>query len=103
MRLDSKSEAARPPGRRDMGGSGAPAPSTPGPGEAGCDPPDADGEALGEAEAVAGLVCRDRSGVGGSGAAARPVDPAVAASDAVGAGCEGRPATTRWVVADASG
>ena len=103
MRLDSESEVASPSGRPDMGGSGSPAPSSTRPADAGCGPPDAAAEALGEAEVVAGLPSRERSGIGRSGAAARPVGPGIAALDAIGGGCGGRPDATRWPAADASG
>lgn len=102
MRLDSESEVASPSGRPDMGGSGSPAPSSTRPGDAGCGPPDAAAAALGEAEVVAGLPSGERSGIGGSGAAARPVGPGIAALDAIGGGCGGSPAATRWPAADAS-
>src|SRR5215831_8300453 len=102
MRLDS-SEVASPSGRPDMGGSGSPAPSGTRPGDAGGGPPDAAAEALGGAEVVAALPSRERSGIGRSGAAAPPVGAGVAAVDAIGDGCGGRPAATRWPAADASG
>jgi hypothetical protein len=97
------SEVASPSGRPDMGGSGSPAPSNTRPGAAGCGPPDAAAEALGGAEVVAAVPGRDRSGIGGSGADARPVGPDIAALDAGGGGCDGRPAATRWPAAGASG
>src|SRR5262245_15843788 len=102
MRLDSRSEVASPSGRPDMGGSGSPAPSSTRPGAAGCGPPDAAAEALGGAEVVAALPGPDRSGIGGSGADARPVGPDIAALDAAGGGCGGRPAATRWPAAGPS-
>jgi hypothetical protein len=77
MRLDS-SEVASPSGRPDIGGSGSPAPSSTRPGDAVGGPPDTAAEAPGEAEVAAGL-------------------------DAIGGGCGGRPAATRWPAADASG
>jgi hypothetical protein len=101
--LDSMSEVASPSGRPDMGGSGSPAPSGTRPGDAGGGPPDAAAEAVGGAEVVAGLASRERSGIGRSGAATRPVGPGIAVSDAIGDGCGGRPAATRWPAADASG
>src|SRR5262245_9200690 len=102
MRLDFMSEVASPSGRPDMGGSGSPAPSSARPRAAGCGPPDAAAEALGGAEVVAALPSPDRSGIGGSGADARPVGPDIAALDAGGGGCGGRPAATRWPAAGAS-
>src|SRR5262245_35805085 len=102
MRLDSRCEVASPSGRPDMGGSGSPAPSSTLPGTAGCGPPDAAAEVLGGAKVVAAVPGRDRSGVSGSGADGRPVGPDIAALDAGGGGCGGRPAATRWPAAGAS-
>ena len=102
MRLDS-SEVASPSGRPDIGGSGSPAPSSTRPGDAGGGPPEAAAEAPGEAEVAAGLPSRERSGIGRSGAAAPPVGPGIATLDAIGGGCGGKPAATRWPAAGASG